>query len=350
MQRKRPEGLRCPCALICKFLAGIFVLLIFATVSPSQASGNPSASTDAPSFDPLSFSKEMSRLNRKLEVKGWSSEELRSFRDSLPRKWVVNSAGRRFDVPTGSLVSKLRSAEAYPQDQRKILDEAREYLGALAAEAETLSAEPPQDSKPAHAKLKAILARREFSASRQPNLLEQLGARINELLVQALSRIFGHVGGARSFGNVLLWIGICAAAVFVAYWIFRNWFRSARMQEMAIQAAAAPARSWQEWVFAARDAAEHGDYRMAVHCAYWAGVARLQELGALPLDRSKTPREYLRTLGLPGRAGSPVSERRQALSTLTSLLERFWYGGQSATEAEFRDSLAHLEALGCHLL
>jgi hypothetical protein len=41
--------------------------------------------------------------------------------------------------------------------------------------------------------------------------------------------------------------------------------------------------------------------------------------------------------------------RYQALSALTSRLETKWYGYRIATEADFRDSLAQLEILGCHL-
>ena len=119
---------------------------------------------------------------------------------------------------------------------------------------------------------------------------------------------------------------------------------------MALQSAAVPTRSWQEWVFAAREAAGRGDYRMAIHCSYWAGIARLQDLGALSPDRAKTPREYLRALTkaklvLP----ETLATKQQALSLLTSRLEKIWYGYQIATEADFRDSLTQLEILGCHL-
>ena len=89
---------------------------------------------------------------------------------------------------------------------------------------------------------------------------------------------------------------------------------------------------------------------MAIHCAYWAGIARLEELGALPADRAKTPREYLRTLK---KANLLVSEshttRYLALSLLTSRLENIWYGYHIATETDFRESMSQLEVLGCHL-
>ena len=176
------------------------------------------------------------------------------------------------------------------------MDAARDYLDALAAETASLSEQPPPRTDSARAKLDAILARSEYTHTRQQTWWETLRERINEILLDALDRIFRRVGGQASLGYVLLWIGVCAAAILIAYWIFHRWFRTARGEEMALQAAAVPVRSWQEWIFAAREAAGRGDYRMAIHCAYWAGIARLQDLGALSPDRAKTPREYLRAL------------------------------------------------------
>jgi hypothetical protein len=240
--------------------------------------------------------------------------------------------------------------ERQPELRGQQVNQAREYLDALAAETASLSGQPPPSTDSARAKLDAILARSEYAHARQQSWWDKIRARINEVLFNALVRILRGVGGQASLGYVLLWIGICAAAALIAYWIFRRWFRTARGEEMALQAAAVPSRSWQEWVFAAREAAGRGDYRMAIHCAYWAGIARLQDIGALSPDRAKTPREYLRALAkskliLP----ETLATRQHALSLLTSRLEKIWYGYHNATEADFRDSLTQLETLGCHL-
>ncbi len=234
--------------------------------------------------------------------------------------------------------------------RRQQLGQARQYLDSLAAETSSLSGQPPEQTDAARTKLNAILARSEYAHVTGETWWARMRRRVGEILLDALDRILGRVGGQASLGYVLLWIAICAAAVFIAYWIFRRWFRSAEGEEMALQAAAIPLRSWQEWVFAAREAAGRADYRMAIHCAYWSGIARLQDLGALSPDRSKTPREYLRSLS-KGRTIVPetLATRQQALSTLTSRLEKTWYGYQIATEADFRDSLTQLETLGCHL-
>jgi hypothetical protein len=275
---------------------------------------------------------------------------LRAYRQSLPRNWAVDVGGRRYDVPTDLLISRLLKAERQPELRGQQLDQARDYLGAMAAETALLSAQPPSHMDSARAKLDAILARPEYGPTRQESWWEKIRARIIEILSDAWERIFRRIGGQASFGYVLLWIGVCAAAILIAYWIFRRWYRTARMEEIALQVSAVPLRSWQEWIFSAREAAGRGDFRMAIHCAYWAGIARLQDLGALAPDRAKTPREYLRALTkskliLP----ETLANRHQALSMLTSSLEKIWYGYQIATDADFRDSLTQLETLGCHL-
>ena len=304
----------------------------------------------SPAYDAGTFVQELHRLSLELESARKSTEGLRSFRESLPKIWSVDAAGRHYEVPTAFLVSRLAIAESKPDLQGQQLNQARDYLEALAAEAASLSGQPAPLVDSARAKLDAILARSEYSRVHQESWWDKFRAYVNEILLNLLSRIFRGIGSQASFGYALLWIGISTAAILIAYWIFRRWFRAARAEEMDLQAAAVPARSWQEWVFAAREAAARNDYRIATHCAYWAGIARLQDLGALSPDRAKTPREYLRALAkskliLP----ETLATRHHALSLLTSRMENIWYGYQIATEGDFRDSLTKLETLGCHL-
>jgi hypothetical protein len=330
----------------------VAVLLAIAVFHPEagQSAQHAPQSTAVPTYDSHTFIQELGRLKVGLESARKSAESLRSYRESLPEAWAVNAGGRRYEVPTDLLVSRLVKAERQPELRSQQLTQARDYLDALAAETSSLSGQPLPNTDSARAKLNAILARSEYAHTRQESWWDKFRARIDEILLDALARILRGVGGQASLGYALLWIGICAAAVLIAYWIFQRWFRAARVQEMDLQAAAIPSLSWQEWIFAAREAAARGDYRMAVHCAYWAGIARLQDLGALAPDRAKTPREYLSALAkskliLP----ETLATRQQALSLLTSRLEKIWYGYQIATEADFRDSLTQLETLGCHL-
>jgi hypothetical protein len=335
---------------VLQVLSALLLALILVQAGAARAAESVPQSSAGPIYDSQSFIEELARLKERLEIAGKSAETLRAYRESLPQAWTVEAGGRRYDVPTDPVVSRLAKAERQPELRGQQVNQAREYLGALAADTALLTTRPAPSTNSARAKLDAILARSEYAHARQQSWWDKIRARINEVLFNALVRILRGVGGQASLGYVLLWIGICAAAVLIAYWIFRRWFRTARREEMALQAAAVPSRSWQEWVFAAREAAGRGDYRMAIHCAYWAGIARLQDIGALSPDRAKTPREYLRALAkskliLP----ETLATRQHALSLLTSRLEKIWYGYHIATEADFRDSLTQLETLGCHL-
>jgi hypothetical protein len=324
------------------------LLLSCAIVCPAVGAAAQSASS--PTYDSASFAQELGRLKTGLDSAGKSTDALRAYRLSLPKSWTVEAGGRHFDVPTDALVSRLAKAESQPEYRKQQLNQAREYLDALAAETTSLSGQPQARTDSAKSKLDAILSRSEYAHIREQSWYEKLRAQINELLFSLLTRFFRGVGGQTSLGYVLLWIGVAVGAILIAFWVFRNWFRAARIAELAVNGAAMPSKSWQQWVFASRDAASRGDYRMAIHCAYWAGIARLQDLGALAPDRAKTPREYLQVL-TKSRIVVPESlaTRRQALSLLTSRLEKTWYGYHLATEADFRDSIAQLEILGCHL-
>jgi hypothetical protein len=336
---------------MCRILAAV---LLF-SFAPARNFALPAkdATMSAPPAEPLdtaSFARELGRLKSGLEAARKSSVNLHAFRDSLPEAWTVKDGAQQYEVPTAPLTSRLTRAEADPAVRELQLNQARDFLDALAAEITAAPDLQPAETSSAKAALARILARPEYANRRQQSWWDRFRERINQIIFDALVRLLNRVGGQKSMGEVLLWLGVCAAAVLIAYWIFRRWFRSARMEEMALQSAAVPVRSWQQWVFASRGAAAHGDYRMAIHCAYWAGIARLEELGALPADRAKTPREYLRTLTKSKLLVSETQATRyQALSMLTSRLEKIWYGYHIAGEMDFLDSLAQLEVLGCHL-
>ena len=350
MRPERSDWVRSLSARNLRVLAAILFTLITIHIGTARAAQSAPQSPAGRVYDSASFVQELGRLKTALESARKSTEALHSYRETLPEAWAVEAGGRHYDTPTDLLVERLVLAEKQPALRGQQIDQARDYLDALASETASISRQPPSSTDFARAKLNAILGRSEYKHARQQSWWDRLRARINEILYNALVRILRRAGGQASLGYALLWIGICAAAVLIAYWIFRRWYRMARGVEMALQSAAVPTRSWQEWVFAAREAAGHGDYRVAIHCAYWAGIARLQDLGTLSPDRARTPREYLRAL-TKAKLMMPeaLAVRHKALSLLTSRFEKIWYGYQIATEADFRDSLAQLETLGCHL-
>ena len=331
------------------FLAAISVGCVASLGRAPQASETAAGTQDSPIYDPESFRKELGRIETELG-NARSTDEIRTCRESLPQAWAVESGARRFKVPTDLLISRLDKAENQPEFRLQQMDQTRQYLESLAGETALLSGEPPPRVDAAQAKLGAILARPEFTHIRHQTWWERLRHRIDEMLIEMLRRLLNPVGGQKNAGQVLLWVGICGAAILIAYWVFQRWFRTARLEEIALESAQSSARSWQQWVFASRAAAERHDYRLAIQSAYWAGITRLQEIGTIAPDRAKTPREYLRSFAKSNLVLSETYEQRyRALSALTSRLETKWYGYHIATEADFRDSLAQLEILGCHL-
>ncbi|HEY1860025.1 MAG TPA: DUF4129 domain-containing protein, partial [Gemmataceae bacterium] len=95
-----------------------------------------------------------------------------------------------------------------------------------------------------------------------------------------------------------------------------------------------------EWASDALAAAERGDYREAVHCAYWAAVVRLETLGLLKRDRARTPRESLRNL-------DPHPTEQRLLREFTRHFELIWYGYRPASAQDWSEARAHLEKMGC---
>ncbi|HEY6465386.1 MAG TPA: DUF4129 domain-containing protein, partial [Candidatus Acidoferrales bacterium] len=124
------------------------------------------------------------------------------------------------------------------------------------------------------------------------------------------------------------------------YWIYRTLSRRPNTDVGASTPAALETNDSREWVRDAVAAADSGDYREAVHCAYWAAVARLEELKFLRRDRSRTPRESLRLL-------SAHTDERTSLQKMTGHFELIWYGYRPASAADWSEAKLLLEKCGC---
>ena len=267
---------------------------------------------------------------------------------SLPPAWDTETAGHRYSISTGPLRAILASG------RQTRTEEARLWLDQLAGQLEGFIAEPSRASADDRAKLNKILSRPEFAGAAPPNALERLRDRIRAWILDLLERLFSFTASHPSTSQILFWVALVGAVSFLVLWMVRLWSRDIQSLKLPTpNRISGEAKTWEEWLRAARIAAEQGDSQQAIHCAYWAGVIRLQGVGALPSDRTLTPREYLRNFA-PGNfapaasdnsAAGPIS--RQPLAALTQALERFWYARRSANNEDFRESLRHLAALGC---
>ena len=209
------------------------------------------------------------------------------------------------------------------------------------ATAETQSATegPSRRVTDARAKLREILNRSEFREDRGPSALDVWRARINRWIFEHIIALLRWLHISSKTGNYLAWSLIFLALVIVFYLVYRRLSKGEGKAEFVAEGelAASDAR---RWLAEAMSAAERADYREAIHCAYWACVARLEDLRLLARDRARTPRESLRLL--------EQHPREQGfLQVVTRSFELIWYGYRPASPADWAATKEQLERIGC---
>jgi Domain of unknown function (DUF4129) len=291
------------------------------------------------------FSAELRRLEN-LIGGGKSPDHFAALQRELPADWQVQTPSRTYSIATAPLRLLL---------QKESPDDAEAWLHNLRAQAESAEAEAGAKQHDADAaasaELKSILAESRFGAVAPPGWLEVQRQKLYHWIGELFDKIFGGLARHPLGTEILFWMLIAGAVGFVAMLVWRYFARRDGLDKWQAGAAApVRLRTWQEWLRTAREAAARGDYREAVHSAYWAGIFRLQDTGALPRDRAKTPREYLRALDAPRPASAESREKfKQPLAAITTLFERVWYANRGVREEDFIETLRQLEALGCRL-
>ncbi len=297
-------------------------------------------STVENTYDVGSFDRELARLSDALQNKPTASQ-VAQLNKSLPSSWTIRTPERTYTISTGPFKAQLNPGSAR---------NAAAWLAHLQEEIKSSQASGAPSSAAARSELDGILAEPEFGAVRPPGALDILKQRFWAWLERMLQRFFGGIARHPIGLEILFWALLVGSVAFLALLGFRILTSRDSIGEWKVESSAVVARTWQEWLRSARLAANRGDFREAVHSAYWAGIARLEDLGTLPQDRAKTPREYLRLVSesKSGDAHAPYI-RMEPLSILTTRLEQSWYAGRGASAEDFQDSLRQLETLGCLL-
>jgi hypothetical protein len=252
---------------------------------------------------------------------------------SLPDGWSVTTSEGHYSIPAERLRSLVDAGR---------IAVARQWLGRMAGQLDSYSQAPDESASNAGQRLAAILARREFAGVHPPNAWDLFRGRIAAWISSLLQRLFAATGQHSGAAQVLFWILVAAGVGFVAILLLR--LRRSGGPVLALPRVVPDMRTrhWETWLRDARRAAASGQWEQAIHCAYWAAVARLQESRALPEDGTRTPREYLHLIRSDQSPAGP-------LRALTLKLERFWYAKQTAAACDFDESLKHLESLGCRV-
>jgi Domain of unknown function (DUF4129) len=295
------------------------------------------AASGSSAYDLAAFAEELKGISAALEKKS-GAPQLADLNDSLPAHWTVATPERQYSISTAPLRRLLTTSSR---------QEAQAWVGHLREELNAYANPAPSSPQP-HVQLDRILARPEFGAARPPNAWELFRQRVVAWLQRLMGKIFAGIERYPVGGKILFWLLVIGAVSAIAALVFRFFANRDRVTPLPAAPQGAIGRTWQEWIHAAREAAKFGNYREAVHSAYWAAIARLENLGAVPKDRTKTPREYLRLLAEPPTGQlAPNPAQRDPLAALTQRLERVWYANRGARPEDFTDSLRQLEALGC---
>ena len=324
----RPQSVRC--------LVGLFALLCLGASAVFSQS------------EPLSLAQYVSQVDhyrQTLHDSAGDPASLHSLRASLPARWVVNSQGQQFSVSTDWLRDEIGQVENQPSLKHYLLRQAEQRLQLMADSARELAMQSSAgDPDAIHLQLGKILNSREFrdTAPRSPTALDRLRARIRRWFDRLLERVFGQVHLGSTSRSLIAWAVITLVALLLMYGAVRYTLGGSDSTGIDYSRVAVPGLAWHQWLGRAREAAERGDYRLAIHAAYWTGVTRLEETKLVPQDESQTPREILRLLRREQGEYTP-------LARLTKNFELVWYGRRAATAAEWQDALQQLDKIGCPL-
>ena len=264
----------------------------------------------------------------------------------LPTTWSILTDHGAFQISTEGLQRDIRRYEKDKTADNALAVRAR--LVSLRRDIDGFE-KTPADVTANRTKLNAILAQPEFG-SHNPGWLDRVNKRIEAFLVRlrdavlsfllrVLRRLFGW-SAIPTVSKFVVYALIGAALLALIYIVYRTIWRSRDDTEIVPRDLPVSAKEWAIWLAEARAAAAKGEWRDAIHLAYWAGISFLERQGFWKPDRARTPREYLRLL-------SASSEHRDTLAALTRIFELAWYAKRDASEVTFSQTLAELEKLGC---
>lgn len=256
--------------------------------------------------------------------------------EHLPASWRVHTVKHDFEISSEGLRRDIRRYQS--QKDAANASAIRARLESLRREIDGFELAPP-DISARRSALNSILAQREFNDVHGPTRMDRLKRWMLERIFQVLRRLL-RSSAIPTVGEYFVYALIAAAALALLYLVYVSILRNPGFEEVVPRDLPVSAKEWTIWLSEARAAAARGDWRDAIHLAYWAGISFLEREGFWKADRARTPREYLRLI-------SPQSERRETLTALTRIFELAWYAKRESSEQTFMQTLAELEKLGC---
>jgi hypothetical protein len=256
--------------------------------------------------------------------------------EHLPQGWRVHTEQGDFEISSEGLRREVRRYDS--ERNAANATAVRVRLDRLRDEIDGFEKVPPDFSSQRNT-LNSILARPEFSDVHGPTWIDRLKRWLVEKILHFLGGLF-RSSAIPTVSKYFVYALIGVAGLTLLYLVYRSIFQNPEFEEVIPRDLPVSAKEWTIWLSEARAAAARGEWREAIHLAYWAGISFLEREGFWKPDRARTPREYLRLI-------SAESEQRMTLTALTRIFELAWYAKRETSEATFSQALAELEKLGC---
>jgi len=321
-------------------LGRIFAMLLLPLLSATLLGGEGAAQprpTEARTLTLQQYAEEIDRLSSAVKALNPNQPDIERLLRQTPSEWQVQTEQQTFTISSEwfrrELIHWRDHADANAQGVIiKRLENLRSDTAAFAA-----AAPDPSENR---ARLNTILAAKEFSNIHGPTWRDRMTERLEAFLLRLLGRTLAS-SVIPTIGDVMVYGLIAVAVVLLGYWMYRSIRNSGELETIMPFPLPVSTKEWTLWMAEAKAAADRGNWRDAIHLAYWCGVCFLEAQGLWRPDSARTPREYLQLL-------PASSEHQPALVALTRSFEVVWYGKQEADADTFSRTLAQLEKLGCH--
>lgn len=195
----------------------------------------------------------------------------------------------------------------------------------------------PEDVDP----LKEILVRPEFQwdQGQAVELPKWLG-NLFDAVSKFLDRVIFVLANLVYQGRFLLMVGAAILFTLSLFYISRNLSRSlVRDAQLAEEGNEGEGMlTSKRAIQRAQTLSMQGDYRNAIRYLYLSSLLVLDEQGLLRYDRSRTNREYLRSISSHPELANPLRD-------VIDVFDRVWYGFESVDEQTYRSYMEHVEEL-----
>lgn len=186
--------------------------------------------------------------------------------------------------------------------------------------------------------LKEILARPEFQWQ-EPPPLEMPGwlVKIFDWLDQLTNRA---LNATLSYGRVPLIVIAVLLFLLSLFFIFRGLSRNLVQEaQLATEGSEADEMLTSKGALKrAESLSMQGDYRNAIRYLYLSSLLVLDEQGVMRYDRSRTNREYLRSVSSRPELANPLRD-------VIEVFDRVWYGFEAIDENTYKSYVEHVEEL-----